>query len=296
MLGALGLPDARLLTPGDPARSVILQRMATEGRGHMPYIGSRLVDEAGLTLLRDWINLLPPEKAPPVCEAERSTERAALVKLRAGDVSVLDMLLASGSGALDVALALADGSLTGAARTAAVEKGSALTDPLRRDLFERHLPESARRKTLGLTIDRAALAARKGDAAVGAVIFRALCAACHRHGSEGRDFGPDLSRIAAKYPRADVLTHIVEPAKAIDPAWHLTVVEMKDGTTHTGFVTARTDTSLTLRLADGSTREIAIRDITKSTATRLSLMPEGLLAGLTADEATGLLEFLLTTP
>jgi len=190
----------------------------------------------------------------------------------------------------------APGFSSGAARAAAVEKGSALTDPLRRDLFERHLPESARRKTLGLTFDRAALVARKGDAAAGAVVFRALCGACHRHGDEGREFGPDLSRIAAKYPRADLLAHIIEPAKEIDPAWHLTVVEMKDGTTHGGFVTARTDAGLTLRIADGSAREIAVSDVAKSTATRLSLMPEGLLAGLTADEAAGLLDFLLKTP
>jgi putative heme-binding domain-containing protein len=296
MLGALGLDDARLVAPGDPARSVILQRMATEGRGHMPYLGSRFVDEAGLTLLRDWISSLPPENALPSSAAERAAERAALAKLRDGDVSALDVLLASASGALEVALALADGSLTGAARAAAVEKGSALEDPLRRDLFERHLPESARRKTLGLTFDRAALAARKGEAAVGASIFRALCAACHRHGSEGREFGPDLSRIAAKYPRIDLIAHIAEPAKVIDPAWNLTVLEMKNGTTHSGFVTACNDADLTLRLADGTAQRIAVSEIAKSTATRVSLMPGGLLAGLTADEAAGLLEFLLKAP
>ena len=53
--GDLGLPDARVIAPGDPERSVLLYRLATEGRGHMPYLGSRLVDERGLLLVRHWI-------------------------------------------------------------------------------------------------------------------------------------------------------------------------------------------------------------------------------------------------
>ena len=34
-------PKARVIARGDPARSVLLYRMATAGRGHMPYLGAQ---------------------------------------------------------------------------------------------------------------------------------------------------------------------------------------------------------------------------------------------------------------
>ena len=59
--GTFGIPDARILAPGDPYRSVLYYRMAKQGRGRMPHIGSELVDEAGVRLIGDWIRQLPPK-------------------------------------------------------------------------------------------------------------------------------------------------------------------------------------------------------------------------------------------
>jgi len=53
--GDLGTPDARLLAPGDPARSVISVRPRTLDRGRMPPLASRVVDVTGTTLVDDWI-------------------------------------------------------------------------------------------------------------------------------------------------------------------------------------------------------------------------------------------------
>ena len=57
--GDFGIVGARLIAPGDPFRSTLFYRLNTEGAGHMPHIGSRLVDEAGVRLVRDWIRSLP---------------------------------------------------------------------------------------------------------------------------------------------------------------------------------------------------------------------------------------------
>ena len=46
LLGGFGIPDPRILAPGDPARSVLLYRMEKLGRGRMPHIGSEQVDRA----------------------------------------------------------------------------------------------------------------------------------------------------------------------------------------------------------------------------------------------------------
>ena len=60
-----GLPDAMLIAPGAPDRSVLLARMARRGPGQMPQLGSDVVDEAAVMLLRDWIATVPePSPAP----------------------------------------------------------------------------------------------------------------------------------------------------------------------------------------------------------------------------------------
>jgi hypothetical protein len=58
-LGSFGIPDARVVVPGDPGRSVLLHRMSTLGVGRMPPLASWVPDEPALRLLRDWVRGLP---------------------------------------------------------------------------------------------------------------------------------------------------------------------------------------------------------------------------------------------
>lgn len=58
-LGDLGIANARLIAPGAPERSVVPARMSARGVPEsMPPVGSSLVDTAGVTLIRDWIDSL----------------------------------------------------------------------------------------------------------------------------------------------------------------------------------------------------------------------------------------------
>ncbi len=59
--GTFGIHDAMIIAPGDPYRSVLYFRMAKSGPGHMPHLGSQYVDQHGLSLIHDWIHLLPPD-------------------------------------------------------------------------------------------------------------------------------------------------------------------------------------------------------------------------------------------
>ena len=54
----LNLPDARLLAPGAPERSVLIQRLGTREAGQMPPLASTRVDTAGLELMREWCRSL----------------------------------------------------------------------------------------------------------------------------------------------------------------------------------------------------------------------------------------------
>ncbi len=53
--GDLGIPDARLVVPGDPARSILWARVARRDVHGMPPLGSAIIDPIGLDLLAAWI-------------------------------------------------------------------------------------------------------------------------------------------------------------------------------------------------------------------------------------------------
>jgi putative heme-binding domain-containing protein len=291
--GDLGLSEARIIAPGAPSRSVLLYRMATAGRGHMPYLGGKLVDDRGVVLMRDWIaSLRGEEELPAVARQRRESEQNALTRLTSGDTAKLDDLLATASGALSVALGVIDGSLAGDVRKQVITKGSALADPLRRDLFERFLPEDQRRKVLGLDIRPEVILALHGETVRGKALFAALCATCHRAADAGADFGPDLTHVGTKFDRAKLLEQILDPTRLIDPPWELATVTFKSGETLTGFIFARTDADVTLKLAGGEKRKISALEFSKVTTEHVSLMPSGLLQSLTAQEAADLLEFV----
>lgn len=57
-----GIKDAMLVAPGDPDRSVLLHRLSRRGRGQMPPLVTRQVDEAAVALVRQWIGSLKPAK------------------------------------------------------------------------------------------------------------------------------------------------------------------------------------------------------------------------------------------
>lgn len=290
--GDLGLPDGRVIAKGDPLRSVLLYRMATAGRGHMPYLGGNLVDDAGLKLVRDWIVSLAPPKAPPL-SPERQTIQDNLEKLKAGDLSVVDSLLATPAGALGAALAIVDGGLKPGVRAECVKRGAALADPARRDLFERFLPESQRRRVLGVDIDTAALLSLKGDAARGKTVFGAVCVACHKIGDTGIEFGPDLSKIGEKWKTGgDLLKQILTPSQVVEPQWRFSTLELEKGDPKAGFIAAQTDAEITLKMPGGVTEKIPAASVRKTVSSPISIMPEGMLQNLTAQEAADLLTYL----
>lgn len=56
-----GIENPQLVAPGAPDRSVLLKRMTLRGRGQMPPLATALPDEAGIKLIREWIERLPKE-------------------------------------------------------------------------------------------------------------------------------------------------------------------------------------------------------------------------------------------
>jgi glucose/arabinose dehydrogenase len=55
-----GIADAKLIAPGHPERSILLQRMMRRGPGQMPPLATARIDQDAVQLLSDWIKQLEP--------------------------------------------------------------------------------------------------------------------------------------------------------------------------------------------------------------------------------------------
>jgi putative heme-binding domain-containing protein len=305
ILGTFGLDDGKLITPGDPARSVLLYRMAKTGSGRMPHVGSAVPDSAGVALVGNWIGVLEGTNTARGKADEKAALRA--IGYFAADPATygaeLDKLIATPNGALSVVHALDDGvsgSLS-AARPKAIGRAlAALSNlpPASRDLFERFTGRHpAAGPKLGAKFDRAALLATPGDVARGRDVFVnvAQCAACHVAGDvKGREFGPDLSKIATKYAKAELLEQIAEPSKVIAEGFTVYDVETADGESITGLLVSRTADEVTLK--DPTLQVIRLKggDVKSMRPQALSSMPPGLLDNLEPQQAADLLAWLAT--
>ncbi|MBI5799436.1 MAG: ThuA domain-containing protein [Verrucomicrobia bacterium] len=121
------------------------------------------------------------------------------------------------------------------------------------------------------------------------------CAKCHRTRGEGSAVGPDLSNLLHR-DYASVLRDIREPSAAINPDHPAFNVDLTDGESLTGVVVGESAAELRLADATGKTVVLPRAKVKALRASTLSLMPEGLLASLNAEQVRDLMTFLLTVP
>ena len=286
--GGLGLTQPKLIDPGNPWNSVIALRLAKTGIGHMPIIGPHEVDVEGLKLIEDWIARMD----------NKSTSAADLLPMEWNE-PLIEAKLATVDGALQVLRGVDDSLITGPLRQTAIDLALASPQPTVRDLFDRFLPDEKRLKTLGLNPDVKQILGLEGDAARGAQLLSiqgklATCFACHFINGNGRDFGPDLSKVGSRLSRAQIMESLATPSKVIATGFAAVVVELKDGGAQTGFIVKENADELSLKTATGQTLALKKADIAKQTALPASLMPEGLLQSLTAQEAADVVSYLET--
>ena len=132
-----------------------------------------------------------------------------------------------------------------------------------------------------------------GNAVEGRVIFQARCSACHKLGGIGSAVGPDLAALTDKSPQA-LLVGTIDPNREVSEQYTAFLVRLKSGNSLAGMIADETANGFTLRGVDGKPQTILRADISGMSATGLSLMPEGLEAGLSPVEMANLLEFIST--
>jgi putative membrane-bound dehydrogenase-like protein len=121
---------------------------------------------------------------------------------------------------------------------------------------------------------------------------KSACAKCHRLGDQGNAIGPDLTGAGRRFSKIHIIESILEPSRAIAPAFRNLSVRLKDGRELTGVRIGETDSVLTLGDANGQSHPLKKDQIEDLQILELSIMPEGLEAALTDAEFADLVAFL----
>lgn len=130
---------------------------------------------------------------------------------------------------------------------------------------------------------------KPGNAANGAKLFTQNCAPCHRFKNEGAEFAPNLTGMGAHGPE-DLLLHILDPNRVVEPNYTATTIETKDELTYDGIVLRENNRVVVMRT---QSEEIEIRkdNIAFRQGSSRSMMPEG-FEQLGAEGLRDLLTFL----
>jgi putative heme-binding domain-containing protein len=133
----------------------------------------------------------------------------------------------------------------------------------------------------------------KGDIGLGEQLYtRQTCVACHTVREDEAPKGPYLGNIAQTYKRGDLALAILEPNKTIAQGFATEMFTLKDGSQQMGFVTLESAEQVKIRNIASQEFTYAVKDITKRDKLPVSMMPPGLVAGLTVRELASLLDYL----
>ena len=129
------------------------------------------------------------------------------------------------------------------------------------------------------------------DSAAGRRLWERLCATCHRLHGDGGALGPDLTG-AGRHDLDYLLANVVTPSAVVSPDYRLRQAILDDGRVVAGLLERRTADAVVLRTAAGR-ETLPADEIEELRDAGVSLMPEGLLDGLTDDEVRDLIAYLM---
>jgi putative heme-binding domain-containing protein len=131
----------------------------------------------------------------------------------------------------------------------------------------------------------------QADQANGRRLYQNLCATCHVLNGEGGRIGPELT--GSNRDNLDyLLQNIGDPGSVVAKDYQLTTLTMKDARVLAGFIRSKNDRTLTLQtLAESLT--VPLSDIDQTEIAPISLMPEGLLESLNANDLRDIIGYLM---
>jgi putative membrane-bound dehydrogenase-like protein len=131
----------------------------------------------------------------------------------------------------------------------------------------------------------------KGDLSHGRRIFQKQCAGCHVLFGSGRKVGPDLTGSQRK--NIDyLLENLIDPSAVVAADFRAATVLLQDGRSIQGVIASSSQRTITLQTKD---QDLVLdrQEIEQIQTTTMSLMPEGILESLSANDARDLVAYLM---
>ncbi len=139
---------------------------------------------------------------------------------------------------------------------------------------------------------KAVLKTGLGDANKGKLQFTGRCAICHTLFGEGGKISPDLTG----YDRSNAdfwLDNIFNPSLEIREGFGAYIVKTKNGQLLTGLIDAQDTNGITLKDMANNKTALKHTDIEKMEASPISLMPEGLMTGMSDADLKDFFAYLM---
>jgi putative heme-binding domain-containing protein len=133
---------------------------------------------------------------------------------------------------------------------------------------------------------------RSADASHGRAVFSRTCAQCHTLYGAGGQVGPDLTG-SNRFNLDYVLQNVIDPSAVIAKEFQVTLVRTKDGRVLSG-IAQDGEHAVTIVSETGKV-VVPHGDIDKIKRSDLSMMPEGLVNGMSENDFTDLVAYLRTT-
>jgi putative heme-binding domain-containing protein len=138
---------------------------------------------------------------------------------------------------------------------------------------------------------------RKGDSEAGKLAYsKAKCADCHKADGIGKSIGPDLSSVASRFTRKEVLESILFPSHVISDQYRSYRVLTTDGKVYSGLMSKNRGNSVTIRDSELKEHTISEENIESIQPSSSSMMPSGLFDRLTSGEIRDLMTFMGYVP
>lgn len=130
------------------------------------------------------------------------------------------------------------------------------------------------------------------NAGAGRELFVKTCASCHRLFGAGGQIGPDLT--GANRKNLDyLLENIVDPSAVVNKDFLMTSFTLADGRVVNGIVVSENETTLSVQSAQAKVTLLK-SDVEERTLSKQSLMPEGALQPLSAEQTRSLVKYLMS--
>ena len=154
-------------------------------------------------------------------------------------------------------------------------------------------------RSAGIEALRAFALTHEGDSRNGELLFFDAkgigCVKCHAANGHGTaNIGPDLTGLALKYDKTEIIRSVVEPSTRIATGYQPVLLATHDGKVISGLV--RTETDAYLEIVDGETRltRISRSDIEERKVGDVSVMPAGQVDSLKPVEFADLISYLMS--